>query len=167
MTTDHAKEQAQAQLRSILEMVAAHELDWDRFETLKEEREFFKKEELHAELVVWEQENKEEWEELAEIAGDYEDQDAVREAMHNNALSCETRTDWSSNPEDNEPAEFRILICFGGPTVEIQGELGEYGEPSSAWIQYQDWGTPMTRLLISPDDEESLLTYCSVFYFGN
>lgn len=167
MTIDHAKDQAQAQLRSILELVAAYEMDWERFEEMKEEREFFKKEELYAELVEWEEENLEEWEELAEIAGDYEDQVLVREAMLENALSCETRTDWSSNSGDNEPAEFRLCLMTGGGHVEVMGELGQYGEPVQAWIQYCDWGTPMTRLHISPDDEANLLTYCEQFYFGS
>ena len=155
-------EQAQAQLNTIIEMVEAYEMDWERFEEMKEEREHFKEEGLHTELLNLE----EEWEELSGIAGDYEDQDSVREAMLDNALSVETRTDWSTNPYDNEPAEFRILLCCGGPSVEIQGELNEYGEPSYAWIQYQDWGTPMTRLDISPNDWDTLLTYCNVFYFG-
>lgn len=159
-------EQAQAQLNAIIEMVTAYEMDWERFEEMKEEREFFKEEGLNAELLAWEEDNLEEWEELSGIAGDYEDQDSVREAMLDNALSVETRTGWSTNPYDNEPAEFRILLCCGGPSVEIQGELNEHGEPSYVWIQYQDWGTPMTRLDISPDDWEALLTYCGLFYFG-
>lgn len=159
-------EQAQAQLNTIIEMVEAYEMDWERFEEMKEEREFFKEEGLHAELLNWEEDNLEEWEELSGIAGDYEDQDSVREAMLDNALSVETRTDWSTNPYDNEPAEFRLCLCTGGPHVEVRGELDQYGEPVQAWIQYQDWGTPMTRLDISRSDRETLLTYCNLFYFG-
>lgn len=84
-------------------------------------------------------------------------------AIHEDALSVEVRSGWK--PVGNELArkEYRILLCTGGPAVCIQGDLGEYGEPVTAELFYQDWGTPWTRY---PADIEVLLTYARCFYFG-
>ena len=132
-------------------MVQAYEMDWSRLEELRENAD-----DLDEEGTL-------ELEELNEIAGDYEDQDAVIEAMLDNALSCEVRSGWSDNPEGLTAEEFRIVLCTGGPHVEIRGELGRFNEPDLAWIQYNDWGTPMTTLV---SDSDALLTYCQRFYFG-
>ena len=58
---------------------------------------------------------------------------------------------------------YRILLCFNGPAVYITGAL-DGGIPVTAYLQYQDWGTPLTYYL---DAEESvLLQYARSFYFG-
>jgi len=41
--------------------------------------------------------------------------------------------------------EFFILLCTGGPAVRIMGEIDDGLQPSRAWIEYQDWGTPWTE----------------------
>ncbi|MDR6858912.1 hypothetical protein J2W96_005244 [Variovorax guangxiensis] len=43
-------------------------------------------------------------------------------------------------PSDDE--EFEILLCTGGPTVRIVGDLDHHGEPDRARIEYQDWFEP-------------------------
>jgi hypothetical protein len=73
------------------------------------------------------------------------------------------RSGWHVPGEDNSPAEFRIVLCTGGPHVEIMGELTEDGEPCRAWLQYQDWGTPMTRYFDIETD--TLIDFCEKFYF--
>ena len=143
--------QAQAQLDCIYEMVQAYEMDWVRLEELRENAD-----ELDEEDTL-------ELGELNQIAGDYEDQDDVIGAMIDNALSCEVRSGWTVSPEGLTAEEFRIVLCTGGPHVEIMGELNEFKEPDRAWIQFTDWGTPMTTLV---SDGEALLTYCQRFYFG-
>lgn len=66
-----------------------------------------------------------------------------------------------------EAAEYRILLCTGGPAVRIIGELGKYAEPETARIEYQDWDTPWEEYVITnAKDQEALLTYCRQFYFG-
>lgn len=147
----NSKAQAQAQFDCIYEMVQAYEMDWVRLEELRENAD-----DLDEEDTL-------ELKELSEIAGDYEDQDAVIEAMLDNALSCEVRSGWSDNPEGLTAEEFRIVLCTGGPHVEIMGELNEFKEPDRAWIQFTDWGTPMALLA---SEGEVLLTYCQQFYFG-
>lgn len=150
----NSKEQAQAQFDCIYEMVQSYEMDWIRLEELREDAD-----ELDEEDTL-------ELKELNEIAGDYEDQDDVIEVMRDNALSCEVRSGWSGNSADLEAEEFRIVLCTGGPHVEIMGELNQFKEPDRAWIQYSDWGTGMTTLPLSVSDGEALLTYCQQFYFG-
>ncbi|MCK5603673.1 hypothetical protein KAR91_17435 [Candidatus Pacearchaeota archaeon] len=82
-------------------------------------------------------------------------------------LSVEVRSDWHSpGSQDNGGiSEFRILLCWGGPSVQIIGELDEYNQPCEAKIQYQDWFTGWTDYL-PEDEDEILLDYCRQFYFG-
>ena len=91
-------------------------------------------------------------------------------AIQENALSVEVRGGWHdpnawhrSTPEP-KLEQFRILLCTGGPAVRIMGELDEHAEPTDAWLECQDWGTPWTRWPNGPGDE--LLRYASQFYFG-
>ena len=98
-------------------------------------------------------------------------EDAER-TIHEDALSVEVRDGWHSpGSADQKPGEYRILLCTGGPAVQIIGELCEYGEPETARLQVQDWFTPWTdfRPLVAPDNYDSepiLLAYARCFYFG-
>lgn len=59
---------------------------------------------------------------------------------------------------------YMILLSTGGPALRIEGELDEYDEPMHAYLQYQDWGTPWTRV---PDvNEDELLDFSRHFYFA-
>ena len=98
---------------------------------------------------------------------EYHEPDKARERIEEDALSVEVRTDWHAvGAEDDKPTEYNILLCTGGPAVRIIGRLTEYGEPETASIEYQDWFKPWTRLPIDGDDEDALLAYASVFWFG-
>jgi hypothetical protein len=125
--TDHARQQAQAQLESIKEMVTA--LDAEN----EQERE------------------------------------AALQRIYEDPLSLEVRSDWYSlnaRKEDTAPSEYRILLCTGGPAVQIIGDLNQHQQPESARLQYQDWFTPWEDCALEQEDEQALLTYAQQFYFG-
>lgn len=135
--TEHAKDQARAQLDSIVEML----------KVLKEATE--------EGSVTWN--------------GDTFSEDEMQQTLSENALSVEVRSGWYTpgEPLDVPPTEYKILLCTGGPAVQIYGELDEYGKPDSAVIQYQDWFTPWEPYRDTTDKEdELLLEYAQSFYFG-
>ncbi len=72
-------------------------------------------------------------------------EDAQR-AIHEDALSVEVRSDWSTITDyPDGPVEYRILLCTGGPAVQITGALSEHGEPETARLEMQDWFLPWTE----------------------
>jgi hypothetical protein len=93
----------------------------------------------------------------------YEGQDA-REAIEQDALSVEVRSDWHEVGAKNPDMEFCILLSTGGPATRITGELDEHGEPSVAKLEVQDWFQPWTEYRDA--DEQVLLSYARCFYFG-
>lgn len=121
---DHGKNQAAAQIRSIIEMVAA--LDTED-ETAREDAE---------------------------------------NRIHEDPLSVEVRSGWYiPGSEDRKPEEFNILLCWGGPSCRIIGELSEHGQPEKPRLEYQDWFTAWTDYPLTEDEEAALQTYCQQFYF--
>jgi hypothetical protein len=108
-------------------------------------------------------------------AREAEDDSAIEEAeraIHEDALSVEVRTDWFS-PSDVPAAaiaEYRILLSWGGPAVQVRGDLDEHGEPKTARLQMQDWFIPWTDVhwgdLGDTNAEDILLTFARCFYFG-
>lgn len=100
------------------------------------------------------------------------DEDGVRERIEESVLSVQVRSGWvNPGTEKFKAEEFELLLCTGGPAVRIVGELDEYGQPTEARIQHQDWGTPWTdypATMPGDDDDEDdlLMEYCRVFYFG-
>jgi hypothetical protein len=96
--------------------------------------------------------------------------DDARRAIHEDALSVEVRSDWREPGGDAAASEFRVLLCTGGPAVQIRGELSEHGEPTRAWLQCQDWFTSWQDVVVDRNgaviDGDVLLAYCSEFYFG-
>lgn len=188
MTTEnHAKDQARAQYASIVEMVAALNVDYDRLEELTDERDELTAERdeaveatkappgdedassalraARAVLFDWTEENGEELDALTADAGECKNYDDAHQRVTEDALSVEVRNHWHTpGDDDTKPTDFRILLCTGGPAVQIRGELNEYGEPERAWLEYQDWGTPWTRYFDASQD--TLLQYARCFYFG-
>lgn len=172
MTTEnHGLDQAKAQAESIAAMVAALNCDYDRLQELRDEREALADDAEDNEnpsaaleaLTQWDEDNAAELNTLKHEAGNCIDQDAARDNIQEDPLSVEVRSGWDVVGGDLSAAEFRIVLCTGGPHVEIRGEI-DNGTPCRAWLQYQDWGTPMTQLF---DVEQStLLAYCQEFYFG-
>ena len=89
------------------------------------------------------------------------------EAIQEDPLEVSIRADWHS-PGDAEDVvlEFKILLCTGGPAVRLIGGLNQWEQPDSVEIEYQDWGTPWTKLYTDSKEDEAMLTYARQFYFG-
>jgi hypothetical protein len=66
------------------------------------------------------------------------DEDTAREAIIDDVLSVEVRTDWHTvgAVEACKPTDYKILLCWGGPAVQIVGTLDAYNRPDSATLQY-------------------------------
>lgn len=162
---------------AIADMVAALNCDYDRLRELRQEYKSLTEAIAESEygeerrqneqaLAEWMLDYNDEYQELAAQAGDCEDRDEAQERIQEDALSVEVRSDWHA-PGDKEnvsPSEFRILLATGGPAVQIRGELSEHGDPCSAWLEVQDWGTPWTRYYDASEDV--LLAYAQWFYFS-
>jgi len=98
-------------------------------------------------------------------------EEKAREAIELDALEVKVRSDWydPSNPHELEirADQYRILLTTGGPAVRIKGELDHDLNPDTAQLEYQDWGTPWTRLDgLTKEDIDALVTYAGCFYFG-
>lgn len=102
----------------------------------------------------------------ADERAEYHDVDAALNAITDDPLSVEVRTDWHAPGEDAKPTEYRILLATGGPAVQIIGTLNQWGEPETAKLQFQDWFTPWEDLETTSEEEEALITYARQFYFG-
>ena len=131
-----AKNQAKAQVNSIVELIQY--LDWD-------------------------------WDGLAddEIPEDceYKSRDEVEQAIQEKPLSVEVRSGWTSSYHSFEADEFRIVLCTGGPHVEIRGDIGLHGEPQDVKVFYADWDEK-GEYLLSNEEEEAVTEFCQQFYFG-
>lgn len=183
--------QAAAQMRSVKDMVAALECDYDRLEELREEHKTLQDAVIEArdksddgeteedeedellenlanarrDLEEWELSYSAELRDLEEEAGECENAEDARERIQEDALSVEVRSDWQSPGEELEATEYRIVLCTGGPYVGIRGDLDQYGQPSSARLDYADWGTRGTYFG-NELDEDALISYAQQFYFG-
>jgi hypothetical protein len=96
------------------------------------------------------------------------DEISALEQIRDDALDIQVRRDWEGvgNELPEAPTQYKILLCTGGPAVRIKGNLDGYGQPETAQLEYQDWGTPWTRLPITREDIDALLAYAGCFYFG-
>lgn len=99
---------------------------------------------------------------------EWEEQDAG-DAIQESPLCVEVRSVWhtpgSSDVFDND---YKVLLCTGGPAVQIRGTLGRFNVPDSAWLEYQDWGTPWTRYNgTTSDEDDALVEYARQFYYGD
>lgn len=177
--SDTTHTQAVSQVESIVAMVAALECDFDQIEELENDIESLESDqeelmgdwdgtsELTAppEFLEWEKVNGESLdsmrEELAELkkeAGNCADQEDAQQRIQDHPLSVEYRSGWSNPGEDLTPEEFRVVLCTGGPHVEIVGDLNRHGEPASVRVLYRDWGTSGE---LFDFDHDAVLTYCA------
>lgn len=194
---NRALDQARAQLDCVRAMVAALEVDYDRLEELRDERDELREaneqaatdyDELCADpdvsaqeidearatlveseraLMDWIEESQEELEELEEAADGCEGREDAEQRIHEDALSVEVRSAWVVPGAPFEADEYRIVLCTGGPHVEIRGTLGAYGEPDRADLYYADWFETPQALGLCSDEAEDLLTYAQRFYLGS
>ena len=101
-----------------------------------------------------------------ESAKNDSDLDKAEQAIQENSLSAQVRSDWEDSSETLKAAEFNILLCTGGPDVRIIGDLSEDGEAVKVSIQHQDWGTHWQTIGMTNEQASKVLTYCRQFYFG-
>jgi hypothetical protein len=93
------------------------------------------------------------------------DHDAITQEIHESVLSVETRTHWApAGSGDSEPGEFRIVLCTGGPHVELTGQLDRLNEPCDTEMYECNWGTP--RAPYTEANQEILDWFAGHFYFG-
>lgn len=151
--SDNSYSQAAAQAHSIVTMVAALEVDYDRLEELRDMEDL-------------DDDEREELEELESAANGCADYEEALQVIQEDALSVEVRSSWHSPGDMPSPDEFKILLCTGGPAVQIRGELGGFNEPSRAWLEHQDWFESWERYSSGDITQATLLTYCRQFYFG-
>jgi len=147
--TDHARQQAEAQLNRIQQLMTWHD---------------------HANKC----ESSRKCDHDLTAATDYGltfnesfDADAARQAIDETPLSIEVRGGWLpvGTYEPDRPTDYRILLCVGGPAVRITGWLDGYGNPETARLEYQDWFTPWTEYEFTSEYE--LLNFASMFYYGS
>lgn len=169
----NARQQAAAQAQSIADLIAALTLDYDMLEELREELADL--EEQQAELMgapagylQWETANgqrldgiREELTELERVADGCADADEARDRIMEDPLSIETRSGWVSVGEEMSPGEYRIVLCTGGPHVEIVGDLDQHGAPCRARIVYRDWGDSGE---LFDFDHDAVLAYAQQFF---
>jgi hypothetical protein len=182
---------------NLAEMVAALECDYERLEELRDARDDFEpagtcqncdkettwkdtltrgdKECEHCTAIVsWAARNPDDAEELKELeaaanpcGNECKSRDYAEQMIHEDALSIEVRSGWTTPGEEMTPAEFCILLGTGGPAMRIVGDLDHHGEPSSARLEVQDWGKPWTEYYAGPGSSEVLLTYARCFCFAS
>lgn len=180
--SDHSYNNARAGAESIAAMVAALECDYDRLEELRDERRGLDEAITFAEstapaerdypplvaaraaLAEWIEENGEELTELEWAAGDCTSQDDAEQRIQEDPLSIELTGKWTPG-EAPEAGGFEILLTTGGPALRIVGELSS-GEPYRAWLEHQDWYESWQEYHGDVGAQETLLTYCRQFYFG-
>jgi len=112
----------------------------------------------------------------------------AQQCIYESVLSVEVRSGWYMPGQTPKPEEYSILLTTGGPGLRLIGGLDEYGQPVSARLEYQDWGTPWTEAKFRdlcpgrtisgvgpsymdwdapwPNCQKILLAFASCFYFG-
>lgn len=163
---NYAKDQAAAQLSSIREMLNALNCDYDRMNELREQLTAHEEEHGVSDFKKAYPSDFEKLESLTDAAGECTSQDDAQQRIQEDPLSVQVRSDWINVGEDFAAEEFEILLCTGGPAVRILGELDEHNQPSRAFMQYQDWGTPWTDYY-EEGVGSTCLEYAQQFYFGD
>lgn len=165
--SDNARSQAEAQVQSIVSMVRAMECDFERLQELREEIDDIISEHNVSPAQareIWRCQTDEatvaEFYELEQQAGEFEDAESVDFAIYEDPLSVEFRSGWTNPGEKLQAEEFRIVLCTGGPHVELQGELDYSGEPSRVRVLFKDWGES-GEYYPSDSEREALMTYCA------
>jgi hypothetical protein len=107
-----------------------------------------------------------------------DESEAAREIIQEDPLEVTVRSDWySPGGEAGKPSEFCIILSTGGPASRIIGTLSEHGEPETARLEVQDWGTPWAGQWGTDEVQAALgdraadvsgvlLAYAREFYFG-
>ena len=91
--------------------------------------------------------------------------DAIRDLVLEDALSAQVRTEWHSLGDEPELGQYKLLLCTGGPAVQIKGDLCG-GQPEHAYLEFQDWFTPWEQYEDTTEEQDAaLLWYAEQFYW--
>ena len=102
----------------------------------------------------------------AEDRGDWETAEEAIEQLHEQPLEVSTRSGWHSPGSECEDVEFRIILCTGGPHVEVQGDIGLHGEPTNIKLLGSDWFEGHQREPLDDRQRDALERFTGLFYFG-
>lgn len=154
--TEHARQQAEAQLETIIALVKRvnHCNECDGHEDCElTDDDILEGLELATGQEVTDEEREQ-----------YHDEEEARERVQESPLSVQVRSGWYDPRGDPEPEEYEILLCTGGPAVRIIGELGRWNQPETAELQCRF--TPWVTFGTTVEQDEAMLTYAGLFYFG-
>lgn len=104
---------------------------------------------------------------LSDLLDSDPDNDDLQEELRCLALSQEVRTPWQCVSQDLEPTEYRIVLCTGGPHVEIRGDLDSAGDPETATMWHCDWGQEPAVVSTTDPEDELMLWFAQTLYWGN
>lgn len=154
---NHAEQQAIAQVATITDLMSCMAADFSAYKEARDElaRAEARYQELLAEDNTGDIDYADNLDAASEDLGaarealaefpegmtEFDDEDDLNEAIDTNALSVEYRSGWSNDREDLEPEEVRVVLCTGGPHVEIIADFDSRSGASSPRILYRDWGT--------------------------
>ena len=101
--------------------------------------------------------------EAVENAAD-DEREAAEQAIYDDPLAVDVRSGWVNVwAAEFEPVEYRVLLCTGGPAVQLEGELDDRNQPYNVQLQHQDWFEPWQTVPLNAEDTETLLTYVRYF----
>ena len=100
-----------------------------------------------------------------ENAADDDEREAAEQAIYDDPLAVDVRSGWVNVwTTEFEPVEYRVLLCTGGPAVQLEGELDDRNQPYNVQLQHQDWYEPWQTVPLTAEDTETLLTYVRHFF---
>ena len=95
----------------------------------------------------------------------FDEGDLLQERLQEIPLSVEVRTGWYDPAgEQAQPSEYCLLLTTGGPACRIVGDLDDDGQPTSAQLQHQDWGTPWATIHEATGGDD-LVAFAALFLF--
>ncbi|MBI5270673.1 MAG: hypothetical protein HY856_13460 [Burkholderiales bacterium] len=103
--------------------------------------------------------------ELIDAYDNAADSDAQEQALNDiyqDPLEVSVRSGWHLPGVESDDAEFRIVLCTGGPHVELRGDLDEHGSPDSVKVLHNDWFEGLTDAVMSDGDQAKVLRYCQI-----
>ncbi len=100
-----------------------------------------------------------------ENAADDDEREAAEQAIYDDPLAVDVRSGWvNAWAAEFEPVEYRVLLCTGGPAVQLEGELDDRNQPYNVQLQHQDWFEPWQTVPLNAEDTKALLTYVRHFF---
>jgi len=84
----------------------------------------------------------------ANEADDYGRADEIADELDQLALEVSWRAaSWQTTTQAPDADEYRILLSWGGPSVQITGDLDMDREVFSHRLEWQDWFKPWTEVV--------------------